>query len=432
MLQTDKLIKTAFLILIILFCLSMINLFLLRFKSGDIYPAYSSFNSDPMGTKALFDSLVSLKGPDIARSFIPSEQIKNAKDTCIIIAGLRSGQRLFISQKEYENIERLTHEGCRLIIALTPVVDRQSKSLSQKSDAQTPESPKHAESRKETPKKEIPKKETGEPEDLQQVDLFEKLGITVRRTHFKEKGLLASPSTDLNTPHSFCATPWQQAFWFESGSSFWKTIYAINSEEPVIIEKKKLSGSGSLVLLADSYIFSNESLKANSNSELLIWLMGDKKRILFDEYHLGVQKNPGISTLFKKYRLYGPAGLFFIFIILVLWRQSSVLIAPDEHEELSALNHSKNKTVQIKDHMSGLTSLLKQHIPKKQLIPQCIEAWKNAFVMDNQASQKYAEQYKIIHEAFDSRAQKNAPSAKTSEVDMYIRICHLLSEKEKT
>lgn len=403
-----------------LFCFSMANLFLLRFKTGDIYPPYSSFKTGPMGTKALFDSLALLDGINVTRSFVPAEQIKNPQNTSIIIAGLKSGPRLFVSQKEYEDIERLTNSGCRLIIALTPVLSSCFENPSSKTDMKPPENQEEK----------TQKKKTNDSQDPKPIDLFEKLGITIHRTHFTEKGQYASPSTAATVPDSLTPTPWQQAFWFKPNSPYWETIYSIQSEEPVIIEKKKILGNGSIVLLADAYIFSNESLKSDNNSELLSWLLGNKKRILFDEYHLGVQKNPGISSLFKKYGLYGPAALFSIFIILVVWKQSAVLVPPDEREELDSLNNSGNQNMQTKDHMSGLTSLLKQHIPKKQLIPQCIEAWKNAFVMDNQASQKYARQYEKINDAFGG-SQEKTRTAKTSQTDTYIQICHILSKKEK-
>ena len=34
----------------------------LRFESGDVYPVYSSLRSDPLGTRAFYDSLEDLEG----------------------------------------------------------------------------------------------------------------------------------------------------------------------------------------------------------------------------------------------------------------------------------------------------------------------------------------------------------------------------------
>ena len=53
-----KLLKCGLILLIGLFCLLLVNLFLLRFRAGDIYPPYSSLRSDPLGTKALVKALV--------------------------------------------------------------------------------------------------------------------------------------------------------------------------------------------------------------------------------------------------------------------------------------------------------------------------------------------------------------------------------------
>ncbi len=40
-----------------LFVTGLIQLILLRFESGDVYPPYSSLRADPLGCKALYESL---------------------------------------------------------------------------------------------------------------------------------------------------------------------------------------------------------------------------------------------------------------------------------------------------------------------------------------------------------------------------------------
>ena len=47
---------------------------------------------------------------------------------------------------------------------------------------------------------------------------------------------------------------------------------------------------GSLVLLADSYPLSNEALAADRNTGFLLWLIDDRRGVLFDETHLGLQR----------------------------------------------------------------------------------------------------------------------------------------------
>ena len=42
--------------------LGLIRLFKLRFEAGDVYPAYSSLRSDPLGTMAFYESLGKVPG----------------------------------------------------------------------------------------------------------------------------------------------------------------------------------------------------------------------------------------------------------------------------------------------------------------------------------------------------------------------------------
>ena len=46
-----------FLLAFVGFAAGLVHLFHLRFESGDNYPPYSSLRADPLGTKALFESL---------------------------------------------------------------------------------------------------------------------------------------------------------------------------------------------------------------------------------------------------------------------------------------------------------------------------------------------------------------------------------------
>jgi hypothetical protein len=46
-------------------------LFDLRFAAGDVYPRYSSLRADPVGVRALYDSLAQLPGLTVERSFTP-------------------------------------------------------------------------------------------------------------------------------------------------------------------------------------------------------------------------------------------------------------------------------------------------------------------------------------------------------------------------
>ena len=55
---------------LILAGLGFAYLYSLRIERGDVFPAYSSLRSDPLGTRALYDSLEQLPGIRIERRFV--------------------------------------------------------------------------------------------------------------------------------------------------------------------------------------------------------------------------------------------------------------------------------------------------------------------------------------------------------------------------
>ena len=60
MLKKDKTLRWLLPALIVVFGAGVIRLFQLRFEAGDVYPPYSSYRADPLGTRALYQSLENL------------------------------------------------------------------------------------------------------------------------------------------------------------------------------------------------------------------------------------------------------------------------------------------------------------------------------------------------------------------------------------
>ena len=57
----NRLYKIAAMLLAAVFLAAVSYLMVLRFESGDVYPVYSSLRSDPLGTRAFYDSLEDLE-----------------------------------------------------------------------------------------------------------------------------------------------------------------------------------------------------------------------------------------------------------------------------------------------------------------------------------------------------------------------------------
>ena len=158
---------------------------------------------------------------------------------------------------------------------------------------------------------------------------------------------LSAPEKDL--PASLA---WHSTLVFEPQDDAWRTLYA-RAGKPVLIERSY--GKGSIVLSSDSFFLSNEAMKNKRYPQLLSWLCGTHRKIIFDETHLGVSKSPGIATLLRKY---GLAPFFISLIVLALlaiWKQSARLVPVYEEEERASVDAGK-------DAFTGFTNLLRRNI----------------------------------------------------------------------
>jgi len=88
LLESKKLrfVFSAFLIAV--FLIGVVNLFLLRFEAGDVYPPYSSLRSDPLGTRALYESLENLDNITAKRNYLPMSKIKSGRGAIRVFSGI--------------------------------------------------------------------------------------------------------------------------------------------------------------------------------------------------------------------------------------------------------------------------------------------------------------------------------------------------------
>ena len=61
------------------FAFGLVQLFRLRFAAGDVYPAYSSLRSDPLGTMAFCESLERMPGLSVRRDFNAGNELPDGK-----------------------------------------------------------------------------------------------------------------------------------------------------------------------------------------------------------------------------------------------------------------------------------------------------------------------------------------------------------------
>ena len=116
-----KLPLILLLVALIGFLLGMLHLFKLRFEAGDSFPPYSSFRADPIGTKALYESLDSLVST--RRNLKPLSRLEEGRDTTLLWLGAPPYD-LRLMPEEFQDLEKFARSGGRLVVATAPVFVR--------------------------------------------------------------------------------------------------------------------------------------------------------------------------------------------------------------------------------------------------------------------------------------------------------------------
>jgi hypothetical protein len=255
--------------------------------------------------------------------------------------------------------------------------------------AEDPEKPRKAavaETKEETKKetKEETKKETKEEEEERRIEeemnavlgprLNEKLGFEVENPVAftrPEEGWETEPGeTASDAPVPSELPLWRSQYRFKTEDASWKTVLKVEGK-PVVIERS--FGKGSIVLATDTYFTSNESLHLGGEPELLLWLLGGNRKIVFDETIHGTVETGGAMKLVRRYRAHG----FFLglvgFLILWAWRSASPLVPGNEALDRGLA--AAGGAVIGEATGSGLIRLLRRSIPSTGLISRCVEIW---------------------------------------------------------
>lgn len=168
-------------------------------------------------------------------------------------------------------------------------------------------------------------------------------------------------------------------------------------------------GSGSIILCADSYFFSNEALRDERHPGLLAWLVGTNASLVFDESHLGVVKSPGIASLVRNYRLHW----FFLAVVLLftlyVWKNAKPFIPYSaETRQETAYDYASEK-----DYTRGLISLLRRNVPTRQLLTTCLTEWKKSAPDIKRMTPDQLKRIEAQVASIDSGAKKQIDPVKT-------------------
>jgi hypothetical protein len=358
--RRDNLFTAFFLLMVIaLFVYGVTELLLLRFQKGDVYPPYSSYRSDPLGTKVFFEGLGLLRGPDTVRNVEPLPAVPGLSETALFLFGLEPSDFSIMPHVRAKALEDAASGGGRIVISFVPT------------DAK-PVPPSHQPQERELPKEGVDQDEEERSEFCGEgfVDLAKRWGVQAKLSaETDEEASLSAPEEDL--PPSLA---WHSTRVFELKDEAWRTLYT-RAGKPVIIERSY--GKGAIILSSDSFFISNEAMKKDRSPRLLSWLCGTYQKIIFDETHLGVSRSHGVATLLRRYGLTPFFASLMLLALLLLWKQSARFLPPYDEGEQTPVDGGK-------DSSTGFTHLLRRNIAPRDLLTACLEEWKRSFTHGRQ------------------------------------------------
>lgn len=196
----------------------------------------------------------------------------------------------------------------------------------------------------------------------------------------------------------------------------WRVLYE-RGGRAVAVERS--FGRGTLVLLADSYLFSNEALRKDRQPRLLAWLVGDAPHVLFDETHLGVAEGWGIMKLARGYGLDGFVFGLLVLATLFVWRNATRLVPPAGQGERATVRAGRGGA-------EALVNLLRRNIGSEQILVSCLREWERASLAE---VRKRVPKDDIYAAAAVVDEQVAAPPSRRDLAGAYRRVAHLLDPR---
>jgi hypothetical protein len=331
--------------LVVVLAFEIIQLFQLRFEAGDVYPAYSSLRSDPLGTMALFESLQAVGGLDVRRDLRATNTMPRSEGLTFLHLATSHTAWMAMQEEVFREIERFLNSGGRLVVTFYP-------------EAKRPRQPRR------------PRQEPDESDGKKKPSARELWGMNIEVRDLKADGDKFVPEVveqvaGLSLPQTLL---WHSGIVLTDLAPDWKPIY-LRGTEPVLVERA--FGKGIVVLATDSYFLSNEAMLKDRQSSLLSWLIGSNREIMFDEAHFGITESPGVATLIRRYRLTWLVAGLLIVAGLYVWKNSTSLVPKPKEVVVEA-------HVEGRDSAAGFFNLLRRNIATDQLLAVCFAEWRKS------------------------------------------------------
>jgi hypothetical protein len=442
-LQKNKTIAGVVMALLLLFfVVGVVNLFVLRFETGDVYPAYSSLRSDPLGTRALYESLENIDGLAVRRNYHLLKSLTFEPQTTFFYLGTAADEFDSVPQEMIDVFDRLTQSGGRLVLTFLPVTKNSVHKAKQNRSVK----------KKGPVKKRLETKAQGDSGGAQPAGKRKSSALTRVKSGSKkiddhrvtkdngQKSLVSVkkhwgigvafkdylPVKDdkhvaVDAVSSRGDLPpvisWHTNLYFDLFDDAWQTLFSFEGL-PLIVERT--FGKGSILMCADSFFMSNEALWAERHPKLLVWLIGGHSNIIFDEAHFGIHKQPSVAQLIRRYRFDWFFAALVVLALLFVWKSAAYFVPPSAEDALNGAD-----VVSEKDYTQGLIALLRRNISENQILQVCAREWEQTF---KKSKRTRAITLEHMRDLVGSRSTGSKKSR--DPVEEYRKISKLISEEK--
>lgn len=356
----------GFALLVAVFGWGVLDILVTRFDTGEMFPPYSSYRNDPLGTKALFASLDRLPEIDVDRYIDPLRSIADAPaEQTVLLIGVNTQQPRLAPRAFADVVDEVAHKGGRVVLAFAP---SEADFLTEERERIGRPQPGSKDDTDDESKKRAA--ELQEPV----VSINDRWGIKLKYEplRFDGDGGLITKDANLASGDDLPETmQWHNGLQFELNDTIWRTVYECRDE---VVVAERVLGKGSLVFVGDSYYLTNEGLAVNRQAKFIAWLIGDNSYVQFDEEHLDMLQHPGTAALIRRYELESLFAGFIVLAILFAWRAGSS-IAPRYSDTLPA---NAGELELGRDAHQGFANLVQRSTPRDQVVAECVIQWRHS------------------------------------------------------
>ncbi len=345
------------------------HVFRIRFATGGDHPRLSTLSAQPQGARACFEALDGLPSIVADRNFLPLDRFKERAGTTLVFAGANGAFFGPDSVKNFELVEGWMHEGLDIVAALDA---RSVPAVIGTANAKDPW---------ERTRLDFGPVEGGDDEEDERVLPTERWNFS-----FDHAGATSEEEThgsSVTLPHrAGVRTPaWFSEWRWKTDHADWATLATVDVA-PVIVRRS--FGAGSLTLCTDATFLTNEALWRAPRPGFVLWLLGQKPRVVFDETLHGSAHDPGIMHILRENKLLGFFVGAAVLLGLLVWRSATTL-AP-VHPTL--VDGGVRGVSGGAASQAGMANLFSQAIKPAALLRTCFTEWARSPFVRRQVPQE--------------------------------------------